>query len=333
MKTRAGRWASALWLLAAALWSYWGTAEFFFEAYGVPENPGWPYFVPAAALWVLGALALARPRRGGWLLVAAGFGFTVWWWGAMATRGLFDLRRVLGTAPVSLALALVGWLWVLEGRAAGPRSARRFWVLAGPPAVALVVALYYLPYVSGRAPAAPGPWRVTTAEGVLEWAPAGPGWNLRLGARYPSWAELAAYGRKPVGLAEKPGPYDPEREGLCAFLDPTGTRLLDEPVHAWRLPTRAELVASLVRGGRLAGCSYREGASRADCTRAPNKEGPLWDPASPAVYYWTGERTPDGTRAWYVPYTGGLRYGGAIAAQPLDWGNPRHGYRCVRRVR
>jgi hypothetical protein len=41
----------------------------------------------------------------------------------------------------------------------------------------------------------------------------------------------------------------------------------------------------------------------------------------------------DGARAWYVPYTGGVRYGGAIAAQPLDWGNPRHGFRCVRRLR
>ncbi|WP_456414287.1 hypothetical protein, partial [Oceanithermus profundus] len=286
----------------------------------------------AAALWLLGALALAHPRWGGISLVVVGLGFTAWWWGSMAARGLFDLQRALGTAPVSLTLALVGGLWWLEGRASGPRSARRFWALAAPPAVVLAVAAYYLPYVSGRAPARPEAWRVATAEGGLEWAPAGPGWNLRLGARYPSWAELAAYGREPVGLAEKPGPYDPEREGLCAFLDPAGTRLTCERVGVWRLPTRAELAASLVRGGEVAGCRYREGASRADCDRVPNKEGPLWDPAAPAVYYWTADTAPAG-EAWYVPYTGGLRYGGRIAHQPADWGNPRHGYRCVRRLR
>ncbi|WP_456446677.1 hypothetical protein [Oceanithermus sp.] len=332
MKTRAGRIATALWLLATSLWAYWGAGEYFFEAYGVRGVPGWAYFVPAAALGLLGALALIRPRWGGILLAVAGLGFTAWWWGRMAARGLFDLQRALGTAPVSLALALVGGLWWLEGRAPGPRSARRFWALAVPAAVVLATALYYLPYVTGRTPAGAGPWRTATAVGVLEWAPAGPGWNLRLGPRYPSWAELAAYGRAPRGFAEKPGPYDPEREGLCAYLDPSGTRLGAEPVGVWRLPTRAELVAALVRSGELAGCRYRAGAPRADCARVPNKEGPLWDPAAPAVYYWTAEATPTG-EVWYVPYTGGLRYGGRIAHQPADWGNPRHGYRCVRRLR
>ena len=331
MKTRAGKWATALWLLASTLWAYWGAGEYFYEAYGVPESPGWAYFIPAAVLWGLGALALALPRVGGGLLAAVGTGFTAWWWRLMAARGLFDLRRALGTVPVSLVVAVMGALWWLEGRAPGPRSGRRFRVLAVPLAVVLATAIYYLPYVYGRTPAGPGPWRVETSEGVLEWAPAGPGWNLRVGPRYPSWAELAAYGRPPLGLAEKPGPYDPEREGLCAFLDPTGARLQSERVGVWRLPTRAEVVDSLVRGGELAGCRYREGAARADCARVPNKEGPLWDPAALAVYYWTADTTPAG-EAWFVPYTGGLRYGGSIAAQPVDWGNPRHGYRCVRTV-
>ncbi|WP_287370199.1 hypothetical protein [Oceanithermus sp.] len=332
MKTWPGKVATVLWTLAAGLWAYWGAAEYFFEAYGVPDSPGWAYLVPAAALWLLGLVALAWPRAGGTLLTLAGLAFTLWWWGLMIARGLFGWEQALATAPVSLALVLVGLLWWLEGRARGPRSRSRFLPLALPPAVVLGAALFYLPYVSGRTPASPGPWRVTTAAGELEWAPAGPGWNLRLGPRFPSWAELAAYGREPRGLGEKPGPYDPAAEGLCAYLDASGTRLQGEPAHVWRLPTRAEVVASLVRGGALAGCRY-PGGERAACERIPNKEGPLWDPAAPAVYYWTAETTAEGDEAWYVPYSGGLRYGGRIASQPLTWGNPRHGYRCVRRLR
>jgi len=34
--------------------------------------------------------------------------------------------------------------------------------------------------------------------------------------------------------------------------------------------------------------------------------------------------------AWYVPYTGGGRYGGMIDHQRKSWGSARHGYRCVR---
>ena len=329
MKTKAGKTACAAWLLAASLWAYWGAAEFGFEAWGVPEVAGWPYFMPALAVWLPGLVALWRPRPGGWLLILLALAFTTWWWGMAVTRGLLTWRRALGTAPVSLLLVGVGALWLLEARAAGD-GRRSLWPATVPVLVALATLAYYAPYVMNRTPAATGSWVVETAGMRLEWAPAGPGWNQRVGGRYPSWDELASYGRPPIGLSAKPGPHDPARYGLCAYLDSRGEHLLDEPVFVWRLPTRAELAASLVRDGRLAGCRY-DGGSAAECARVPNKEGPLWDPVASAVYYWTVE-AEDG-EAWYVPYTGGLRYGGRIARQPGDWGNPRHGYRCVRLLR
>jgi len=59
------------------------------------------------------------------------------------------------------------------------------------------------------------------------------------------------------------------------------------------------------------------------------KDTPLWAPDEEPIYYWSADEY-DEEKAWYVPYTGGGRYGGAISYQPKDWGNPRHGYRCVR---
>ena len=47
------------------------------------------------------------------------------------------------------------------------------------------------------------------------------------------------------------------------------------------------------------------------------------------IYYWSADEY-DEEDAWYVPYTGGRRYGGVTSHQPKGWGNPRHGYRCVR---
>ena len=61
----------------------------------------------------------------------------------------------------------------------------------------------------------------------------------------------------------------------------------------------------------------------------PNKDTPLWAPDEDPVYYWSADEY-DEESAWYVPFTGGGGYGGVIGYQPKDWGNPRHGYRCVR---
>jgi hypothetical protein len=38
---------------------------------------------------------------------------------------------------------------------------------------------------------------------------------------------------------------------------------------------------------------------------------------------WTGDEF-DETSAYFVSYNGWIK------KQPKDWGNPRHGYRCVR---
>jgi hypothetical protein len=84
-----------------------------------------------------------------------------------------------------------------------------------------------------------------------------------------------------------------------------------------------EIVRSLVRDGRHAGCSWQPGSRRADCTVRPDKESPLWATDVPFIYLWAAE-AHDSARAYYVGYSG------AVGHQPKSWGNPRHGHRFVR---
>jgi hypothetical protein len=120
-----------------------------------------------------------------------------------------------------------------------------------------------------------------------------------------------------------------ETTGLCRYLSTDGTTLMLEPQDIWRLPTAGEVVRSLVGRGENAGCTWDGMSSSANCDRQPSKDTPLWAADESPIYYWTaGDH--DGRAVWCVPYTGGLRYGGSIHTQPKDWGNSRHGYRCVR---
>jgi hypothetical protein len=117
--------------------------------------------------------------------------------------------------------------------------------------------------------------------------------------------------------------------GLCRYLAGDGTTLMREPQGIWRLPTVDEVVRCLVGSGGNAGCTWDGVSNSANCDRQPNKDAPLWAADESPIYYWTVD-DHGRTAAWCVPYTGGLRYGGSIHQQPKDWGNSRHGYRCVR---
>ena len=88
-------------------------------------------------------------------------------------------------------------------------------------------------------------------------------------------------------------------------------------------PTTDELVRSLVKRGENAGCEWGGGVERAHCRTTPDKETPLWAPDQPPIYLWSGEEA-GAEEAWYVSYNGWVK------KQPKSWGNPRHGYRCVR---
>jgi len=299
-----------------------------------------------------------------WVSLAAGRGWLSLEWilgtlfplsGSLVVVGVLFLlegryrrqRRAQGASPELVegwappkgpALSLPkGWL---------RRNLRYVLAIGFPLLVTVAVSAYFAPLVLTRVDDGDRGARLIEGNGVtLVWAPKGPGWNWKQPwGGYPSWDHLALYGVLPVGFGDKPGyenrhatMKDMETTGLCRYLSEDGTTLMPEPQDIWRMPTSDEIVRSLVRGGENAGCTLRRtqgeawnGESRnADCIRQPNKDTPLWASDEEPIYYWSADEH-DEELAWYVPFTGGGRYGGVIGHQPKDWGNPRHGYRCVR---
>jgi hypothetical protein len=286
------------------------------------------------------------------VLIVLGGGLFFWW----MNRHNFDGEALFIAMMLGGFAALIGILFLIDGRLQrrqreGGWRAPQNWFrrnlryliaygLIG--AVFLGVTIYFLPLLRSRIDDGDRSAQRIEGNGVtLVWAPQGPGWNwhpLKGRGRRPSWDDIALYGVSPVGIhSELKAEYeekhasqaDMEATGLCRYLSADGTALMPEPQDIWRMPTTEEIVRSLVGKGQSAGCTWDGTSTEADCQLQPNKDTPLWATAESPIYYWSDEAF-DEEEAWYVPYTGGLRYGGMISHQPKDWGNARHGFRCVR---
>ena len=343
--------AAALLSLATTLWTFWGVGEMYYEGWWGAWTNRLPYLAPPAICVACTLVALTWPRVGGWTILLVGGAFTAWRWTRQAQLGLLTLHWALGWFPVSGALVVVGALFLLEGRsrrqrrAAGEKTTRRWlhYLVALAPSLltAIGVTALFAPLLLSRYDDGVRSGRQIDGSGVtMVWAPAGPGWNwhpLRGIGRYPSWDDLALYGVLPAGIhlqrkleeGEHATEADMQATGLCRYLSADGTALMPEPQDVWRMPTTDEVVRSLVRRGESAGCIWDGASARAECERQPNKDTPLWSPDEAPIYFWTGDEH-DGGEAWYVPYTGGGLYGGMIDHQAKDWGNARHGFRCVK---
>ena len=342
-----GHIATGLVILTTTLWTFWGAAEMYYEGWGLPFPEPMRYLILGAVCLALTLVALTWPRIGGWLLIAIGGAFTAWWWRLAARRGWLNLRWILGTFPVSGLLLLTGVLFLLEDRYRRQRRAEgwtppkswlrrnlRYVLALGLPLLVIVaVSAYFAPILLTRVDDGDRGARLIEGNGVtLVWAPAGPGWNWKQPwGGYPSWDHLALYGVPPVGFGDKPGyedrhatQEDMETTGLCRYLSEDGLTLRPVPQNIWRMPTTDEIVRSLVRHGENAGCTWDGRSKEADCDILPDKETPLWVPGWPAIYYWSADEYSE-REAYYVSYNGKI-----ISHQPKSWGNPRHGYRCVR---
>jgi len=330
--------ATVLLALATTLWTFWGVAEMYYEGWWGAWTNRLPYLLPPAVCVTFTVVALTWPRVGGSIILLAGGAFTAWRWVRQAQLGLFSLRWALSWFPVSGILVVIGILFLLDGR----YRRRRYVVALVPPLlVAAGVTACFAPLLLSRYDDGDRSARQIEGQGViLVWAPAGPGWNwqpLKDAQRYVSWDDLALYGAPPVGIHPQRKPdegehateIDMQTTGLCRYLSRDGATLLPQPQNIWRMPTTDEVVRSLVRRGESADCTWDGVSAQAECERQPNKDTPLWAPDEAPIYYWTGDEY-DRDGAWYVPYTGGRRYGGAIDHQHKDWGNARHGFRCVK---
>lgn len=333
--------AIAIITLLNTFWLYWGMGESFYEGWGVPGTPWFLFLSIGAAAMLFSALAIRWPYVGGGILIAAGGAFALWWLLPGIQNGSYTLSTSLERLFLSGGFALVGILLILDGRfnpsQANPdqpwllRHLRLVAALGLPLLTALIVAAVNLPVVLTRGDDGDRSARLIEGNGVsLIWAPAGPGWNWKQDfGGYPSWRALALYGLDPVGLATDvkadliATEADMAATGLCAYLSEDGAALSETPLSIWRMPTVDELARSLSLHNENAGCTWSGETGKLACALRPDKETPLWAPDEPPVYYWAADAY-DKEEAYYVSYTG------FVSSQPKTWGNPRHGYRCVR---
>ncbi|MBN1312023.1 MAG: DoxX family protein [Anaerolineae bacterium] len=325
-------------------WTFWGIAELYYEGWGLPFPEPLAYLIPAAVCFLFTILALRWPRLGGWILILCGGLFTAWWWNLSARRaGGLTWQIALSLFPVSGLLIISGGLFLIEGRRrrqlhADGETPHTSWIrrnlsyliaLGIPLLIVIGVSAFQLPVVLGRYD--DGDYEARLIEGndvALIWAPAGPGWNWRQEwGGFPSWASLARYGKPPIGLDGKRDipalANDMDKTSLCTYLTADGLSLAETPQNLWRMPTVDELARSLGRDGQNAGCIWDGEEEQLSCAVTPDKDMPLWNPSSPPIYYWAADEL-NAKDAYYVSYNGWVN------TQPKTFGNPRHGYRCVR---
>lgn len=335
--------ATALLAGFVGFWTFWSFAELYYEGWDMPFPQPLVYLIPFAVALALGAATLAWPRVMGVVIVALSLAFYGWAIAVNLQRWGFSWGMLLGWVGMASLTVLGGVLFVIDGRSRArrgpdPRAAAAPWwrrrirwlvVVGAPLLLAAGMSAVELTRILRRLDDGDRGARRIDGEGVqLVWAPAGPGWNWRQSwGGYPSWDSLALYGVPPIGLKRAvegrlATADDMARTGLCGYLDAAGTALTAEPQHFWRMPTADEFVRSLTRRGEPAGCAWNGAVGRVACRVPPDKETPLWAPDQPPIYMWTSESSE--SDAWYVNYQG------FVAHQPKGFGNPRHGYRCVR---
>ncbi len=339
--------ATGILTLASAIWTFWGTAEMYYEGWGMPFPEPLMYLIPAGLFLTLTVIVLTWPRNGGWLIVILSSAFTVWWWRLAFARDWLSFEWILSTFPLSSILIIVGVLFILEGRRQQRlgeegwelppqwwRRNLRYLIGIGVPLMVIIgTTVYNVPILVAREDDGDRSKRLIEGDGVtLMWAPAGPGWNWKQPwGGYPSWDSLARYGVPPIGIDKEENlPEnvhmsidDMATTGLCAFLNEDGITLVDTPQYIWRMPTVDEIVGSLMLHNKNAGCVWTGDTGMLECEHRPDKETPLWAPDQQPIYYWAADEYDD-EMAYFVGYTGSVNY------QNKRWGNPRHGYRCVR---
>jgi hypothetical protein len=339
--------ATALLTIITSFWVMWSFGELYYEAWGLPFHMVIRYLIPAGVCLTLTVICLLWPRIGGSILIVIGIWFGSWWTQLQRARGQSDPFQLAITLFLSAGLAVIGFIFWYDWRLRSQEQAaievpqnwfRRNlrWLIATgiPIGVAVGTTIGNAPILILRQDDGIRTERLIEGNGVrLIWAPEGPGWakgGEGAGTNL-AWNQIALYGLPPAGFDLKA--KDAYRQAtqaemdsfcLCRYLSADGKTLLEEPQNVWRMPTTQEVVRSLIHHGKHAGCTWDDSSRFAVCEELPDKESPLWASDYMPIYMWTANEH-DSAEAYFVGYNGR-----AVSYQNKWWGNPRHGYRCVR---
>ncbi len=263
-------------LVISSLWAYWGGIENFHEGWyskNIWENISVmfiQYWLFALVFIIVGLIGIRFPKVSLPLCIVIGIAAAIFFSGAS-----FSALWVMIIIPITG----IGLLFFF-GRAK-PRKLAYILTVSLPIAILIVTSIFGIIRISGRIDDGNyGQRRVETERVCLIWAPRGPGWPDK-GVNYYKAKEI------------------------CAHLSDDGTKLLDEKVYIWRLPTVEEAVASQMLHGEDAGGIWDAENKKAKYRLTPDKETPLWDPHSKVIYYWTDTIAAEGS-AYIIVYNGGV---------------------------
>ncbi|HQE81901.1 MAG TPA: hypothetical protein PLM14_02805 [Candidatus Hydrogenedentes bacterium] len=299
--TRLLGWAAVgISLVVACVWAYWGIIENFHEGWCAKTLAGnlvmsAKFLGPMLVTLALGSGAIRFPRAFGLAHAFLGIAVVLWW---MCQRWpvtpvfLLDIFTLSG-----FLVAGVGAMYYF-GRPTPSKWA--YAVLLIPPLIIVAAGSIEPAWrIAHRVDDGILSARIVDANGVrLLWAPEGPGWP-QTGC---DWFEA---------------------QRRCQYLSGDGSRLDDEKHDFWRLPTTAEVVASLTRTGVNAGGTWDPTAQRAKYRIRPDKESPLWIPTSRIIYFWTADEV-DADFARFVAANG------YVGKRPKRLGMGSHAFRAVR---
>ncbi|MBN2430076.1 MAG: DUF1566 domain-containing protein [Acidobacteria bacterium] len=271
--------------LVAALWAFWGIIENFHEGWFPPtlaERLFYMMLYMSPMLFFMGLplLAVRWPRLGAivYFALSALFSFLV----LRERWERLDAAILLSWLPVTLVPVIAGLLFWF-GRPQPRRWAYRT-IIGIPLLVVLLAGAEPAWRVAHRVDDGNRSARLIEGHGIrLIWAPAGPGW-----ARTP----------------QQTGDWE-EARCICARLTNDGTRLADEELNIWRLPTVDEVVRSMTRAGKNAGGVWNPESATARYDVSPDKESPLWDTTSGTIYYWTAT-SAGSDKVYAIVYHGGV---------------------------
>lgn len=263
-------------VIVASLWAYWGGIENFHEGWyskNIWENISMmivQYWSLALVFIIIGIICIRFPIASLPLCIVIGIAAAI-----ILSGASFSVLWVMIIIP----LTGLGLLFFF-GRSK-PKRLAYILVASLPIVILLVTSIIGLVRVSQRVD--DGDYnqrRVETESVCLVWAPRGPGWPDEGVSYY-------------------------EAKEICAHLNEDGTKILEEKVNIWRLPTVEEAAASQMLHGENAGGKWDRENEKAIYKFTPDKETPLWDPYSKVIYYWTGTIASEG-KAYIMVYNGGV---------------------------
>jgi len=107
--------ALAVMVLVTSLWTFWVVRAMCYQGWWDAWYVRLIYLAPAIMGLGLTLIMIARPRAGGWLIIAVGGAFTGWWWWLISVNTGLTLSDALGVLPFSGLLVVAGVLSVVDG--------------------------------------------------------------------------------------------------------------------------------------------------------------------------------------------------------------------------